>query len=103
KGKIEAMIQTVVMAQGLVARAALVDLEAMTAAQATSDIVRAESRLQDAFAADVRPMLREWREARHLPADPLDAFRASGYLERVTRERAARQRDGATASLGSGF
>jgi L-rhamnose isomerase/sugar isomerase len=103
KGKIEAMIQTVVTAQGLVARAALVDLEAMIAAQAAADIVRAESCLQDAFATDVRPMLREWREARHLPADPLDAFRESGYLARITRERGARREKTAPASLGSGF
>lgn len=103
KGKIEAMIQTVVMAQSLIARAALVDLEAMAAAQAAADIVRAESCLQDAFATDVRPAMRAWRESQHLPADPLDAFRQSGYLERITRERAARRRDAAAASLGSGF
>ncbi len=103
KGKIEAMIQTVVTAQALVARAALVDLEAMTMAQAGADIVRAERCLQDAFATDVRPMLREWRQARCLPAEPLDAFRESGYLERITRERADRRGSAATASLGSGF
>lgn len=99
KGKIEAMIQTVVTAQALVARAALVDLEAMTAAQTATDIVRAESCLQDAFATDVRPAIREWRRARKLPADPLDAFRQSGYLDRITRERAGR-RGATTASLG---
>lgn len=103
KGKIEAMIQTVVVAQGLVARAALVDLEALTLAQAATDIVRAESGLQDAFATDTRPVVREWREAKGLPADPLDAFRQSGYLERITRERAERQRVSTSASLGSGF
>src|SRR5262249_59588132 len=50
KGKIEAMIQTVVQAQALVAKAALVDLEALAAAQKASDLVRAEACLQDAFA-----------------------------------------------------
>jgi L-rhamnose isomerase/sugar isomerase len=103
KGKIEAMIQTVVMAQALVARAALVDLAAMTAAQAATDIVRAENCLQDAFATDVRPAIREWREANGLPVDPLDAFRQSGYLERITRERTARRDTRAAASLGSGY
>jgi L-rhamnose isomerase/sugar isomerase len=101
KGKIEAMIQTVVMAQALVARAALVDLEALSAAQTAADIVRAESCLQDAFATDVRPAIREWREAGGRPADPLDAFRQSGYLERITRERAARRDARAAASLGN--
>ncbi len=103
KGKIEAMIQTVVTAQALAARAALVDLEALTAAQNATDIVRAESCLQDAFATDVRPALREWRTANGLPADPLDAFRQSGYLERITRERSARRDTRTAASLGSGF
>jgi L-rhamnose isomerase/sugar isomerase len=103
KGKIEAMIQTVVTAQALFARAALVDLEALVRAQAATDIVRAESCLQDAFATDVRPIVREWRTGRGLPADPLEAFRQSGYLERITEERSRRQDTRSAASLGSGF
>ena len=49
KGKIEAMIQTVGMAQDLFAKAALVDHEQLIAAQKACDLVRAESLLQDAF------------------------------------------------------
>jgi len=92
KGKIEAMIQTVDMAQGLYAKAALVDHEALAAAQGSTDLVAAERCLQDAFATDVRPALAGWRSLRRLPADPLQAFRESGYVERVTKERAARPR-----------
>jgi L-rhamnose isomerase/sugar isomerase len=103
KGKIEAMIQTVVTAQALFARAALVDLDTLVQAQASSDIVRAESCLQDAFATDVRPLVREWRGSRKLPSDPLEAFRDSGYLERVTRERSDRRASKTPAALGSGF
>ena len=87
KGKIEAMIQTVVVAQQLYAKAALVDHAALADAQTRMDIVGAESLLQDAFATDVRPAIRDWRTARGLPADPMDAFRQSGYLERITAER----------------
>jgi L-rhamnose isomerase/sugar isomerase len=90
KGKIEAMIQTVTVAQELYAKAALVDHETLAAAQARSDIVAAESLLQDAFATDVRPAIREWRIMHRLPADPMDAFRQSGYLQRITAERAGR-------------
>jgi L-rhamnose isomerase/sugar isomerase len=90
KGKIEAMIQTVMVAQELYAKASLVDHEALAAAQTHTDIVAAESRLQDAFATDVRPAIREWRTAQRLPADPLQAFRESGYLARITTERAGR-------------
>ena len=90
KGKIEAMIQTVAVAQELYAKAALVDHTALAVAQSKTDLIAAESILQDAFATDVRPAVREWRTARGRPADPMDAFRQSGYLERITNDRAAR-------------
>jgi L-rhamnose isomerase/sugar isomerase len=90
KGKIEAMIQTVTMAQELFSKAALVNYPELASAQKNADLVRAESLLQDAFSTDVRPVIREWRESTSLPKDPMDAFRRSGYLERITRERAAR-------------
>src|SRR4051812_7272945 len=90
KGKIEAMIQTVCVAQELYAKAALVDHAALAVVQQRTDLVRAESILQDAFSTDVRPAIREWPPARPLPADPQQAFRDSGYLERITRERGSR-------------
>ena len=89
KGKIEAMVQTVVTTQALFARAALVDLERLIDAQRTANLVKAESCLQDAFATDVRPMIAEWRASKGLPADPLEALWSSGYVERVGRERGA--------------
>jgi len=90
KGKIEAMIQTVVHAQELYAKAALVDDEALVSAQAGCRLVEAESVLRDAFATDVRPVIQDWRRANHLPVDPLAAFHRSGYLERITAERGGR-------------
>lgn len=96
KGKIEAMIQTVSMAQALYAKAALVDCERLSAAQHASDLVLAESCLQDAFAIDVRPAIDDWRRGRGLATDPLKAFRQSGYLDRITKERA--HRNSASAS-----
>src|SRR3954468_21235494 len=89
KGKIEAMIQTVTTAQELFAKAAIVDHVALLDAQHRCDIVRAEAYLQDAFSTDVRPAIRDWRTARGLPPEPMQAFRESGYLERITTERAA--------------
>ncbi|HYT22516.1 MAG TPA: TIM barrel protein [Candidatus Polarisedimenticolia bacterium] len=90
KGKIEAMIQTVTMAQQLYSKAALVDHEQLSEAQRDTDLVRAESILQDAFATDVRPAIQEWRVSKGLPTDPLKAFRENGYLQRITNERTAR-------------
>ena len=90
KGKIEAMLQTVTVAQELFSKAALVDGRELAAAQNNCDLMRAESHLQDAFATDVRPAIQEWRESKGLPKNPMEAFRHSGYLERITKERAAR-------------
>jgi L-rhamnose isomerase/sugar isomerase len=90
KGKIEAIIQTVNMAQELFAKAALVDHPRLAEAQNKSELIRAESCLQNAFATDVRPAIREWRESKGLPPDPISAFLESGYLERVSRERGSR-------------
>jgi L-rhamnose isomerase/sugar isomerase len=90
KGKIEAMIQTVTVAQELFSKAALVDDEELAVAQKNCDLMKAESLLQDAFATDVRPAVQEWRDSKGLPKTPMEAFRQSGYLERITKDRAAR-------------
>ena len=90
KGKIEAMIQTVVMAQQLFSKAALVDHLRLASAQKNCNLVQAESLLQDAFNTDVRPAIREWRTSKGLPPDPMKAFQESGYLERITKDRAER-------------
>ena len=97
KGKIEAMLQTVMNAQELYAKAALVDHPRLLDAQRSTDLVRAENCLQDAFKTDVRDAIVEWRQARDIPADPLEAFRQSGYLERITAARGARNASGSTA------
>jgi len=97
KGKIEAMIQTVCTAQELYARAALVDRERLANLQQSCSLVDAEETLREAFWLDVRPAICEWRKSRGLPANPLLAFRGSGYLERITRERSEKNR-GSSAS-----
>ncbi len=97
KDKIEEMIQTVVTAQELYAKAALVDHAKLARHQERCELVDAEECLKAAFATDVRGVIREWRRARGLPEDPLTAFRASGYQERIRRERAEKNL-GVTAS-----
>ncbi len=86
KGKIEAMVQTVVMAQELFAKAALVDQEKLSTLQQSCDLVAAEETLRGAFWTDVRPMVKEWRQARKLPAEPLEALKE----ERLRGDRSAR-------------
>jgi L-rhamnose isomerase/sugar isomerase len=97
KGKIEAMIQTVRTAQELWVKAALVDREALVVHQSSCDLVQAERCLTEAFATDTRPLVRAWGHARGLPADPLAAFRESGYLETITRQRGARNLSSVTS------
>jgi L-rhamnose isomerase/sugar isomerase len=98
KPKIEAMIQTVVTAQELFAKACLVDREKLKDAQARMDIVAAEECVRSAFFTDVRPLLSDWRKRHNVDPDPLSAYRASGYEARVAKEReAARAARGTTS------
>jgi L-rhamnose isomerase/sugar isomerase len=90
KGKIEAMVQTVVTAQELYLKAALIDRERLAELQQSCDLVAAEELYRGAFWLDVRPLAAAWREARGLKADPLAALRESGYVERAGRERGSR-------------
>ena len=90
KGKIEEMIQTVMTAQELYAKAALIDFAALTKAQKEQRLIDAENVYKDAFSTDVRPAVREWRHTKGLAENPLAAFRESGYMERITRDRAGR-------------
>jgi L-rhamnose isomerase / sugar isomerase len=90
KGKIEAMVQTVVTAQELYLKAALVDREKLAGLQQSCELVAAEELYRGAFWTDVRPLTRAWRQARGLPADPLEALKTSGYVERIGRERGSR-------------
>ncbi len=90
KGKMEAMVQTVCVAEELFARAALVDRERLAELQNACRLVEAEECFRDAFWCDVRPLVQEWRVSKGLPPDPLAALRASGYVERIRQQRAKR-------------
>jgi L-rhamnose isomerase/sugar isomerase len=92
KGKVEAMVQSVTTAQELYAKAALIDLEQLNGLQAAGKIVEAEECFRAGFWTDVRPLVREWREARGCPAAPLRALAASGYVERAAEARGERNR-----------
>ncbi len=90
KGKMEAMIQTVCTAQELYAKASLVDHEKLAKLQQSCSLVDAEECLRSAFWCDVRPVIQDWRKSHGLPQDPMQAFRESGYLERITAARRER-------------
>jgi L-rhamnose isomerase/sugar isomerase len=85
--KIPGQIRSVLNVQEMAARALLVDRTALFAAQQDGDVLGANEIFMDAFYTDVRPRLAEWRTSRGLPEDPLTAYRASGYAERIVSER----------------
>jgi L-rhamnose isomerase/sugar isomerase len=87
EGKIPGQIRSVLNVQEMTARALLVDTAALDAAQNSGDVLAANAVLMDAFYTDVRPGLAEWRESRGLPADPMAAFAASGYQEKINTDR----------------
>ncbi|WP_042377615.1 L-rhamnose isomerase [Streptacidiphilus melanogenes] len=87
EAKIPAVIRSVMNVQEATAKALLVDLDALRAAQLEGDVLAANAVLMDAYHTDVRPLLRELREERGLAPDPVAAYRRSGRQERITAER----------------
>jgi len=93
KGKMEAMVQTVCTAQEIFAKSVLVDHARLSVLQNQCKLVEAEEVFRGAFWIDVRPILKTWRRSKGLPEDPLHALRESGYVEQISKERAAANRD----------
>lgn len=87
ESKIQGQIVSITNVQEALTKALLVDQNALAAAQADNDVLLAHRILMDGFSSDVRPALAAWRESKGLPADPFEAFRASGYEERIAEER----------------
>jgi L-rhamnose isomerase / sugar isomerase len=92
KGKLEAMVQTVMTSQELFAKAALIDHRRLACAQGRCALVEAEECLRDAFSTDVRPAIVAWRKSKDLPANPLQALYESGYVENISRARSEKNR-----------
>ena len=87
EAKIPGQIRSVMNVQEATAKALLVDTEALTKAQDAGDVLGANEIFMDAYHTDVRPMLRDLREAMGLAPDPVRAYAASGYAERICAER----------------
>jgi L-rhamnose isomerase/sugar isomerase len=85
--KIQGQIRSVMNVQEATAKALLVDVGALEPAQRAGDVLGANAVLMDAFATDVRPLLAELRQDLDLNPDPVAAYKASGYLEKIAAER----------------
>ncbi|MDX6315881.1 MAG: L-rhamnose isomerase / sugar isomerase [Streptomyces sp.] len=87
EAKIPAIIRSVMNVQEATAKALLVDAGALRAAQQSGDVLEANAVLMDAYNTDVRPLLREVREELGIDPDPIAAYKASGWAERIVAER----------------
>jgi L-rhamnose isomerase/sugar isomerase len=85
--KIPGQIRSVLNVQEMTARALLVDRHALGEFERAGDVLGANAVFMDAFYTDVRDDLADWRVARGLPSDPMAAYRASGYAERIVADR----------------
>ena len=85
--KIPGQIRSVLNVQEMTARALLVDSAALSAAQDAGDVLGANGILMDAFYTDVRADLASWRESRGIASDPMAAYAASGYQEKIAEDR----------------
>jgi L-rhamnose isomerase / sugar isomerase len=85
--KIEAMTLSVTNLQEAYAKALLVDRTALAQRRSAGDVLGAHRLLLEAYATDVRPLCAKVREDLGGSADPIAAFKESGYAERVAEER----------------
>ena len=85
--KIPAQIRSVMNVQEATAKALLIDADALHSAQQVGDILGAHAALMDAYNTDVRPLLAEVRAERGLDPDPMAAYAASGYAEKIVANR----------------
>jgi len=85
--KIPGQIRSVMNVQEATAKALLVDLDALGGAQRAGDVLGANAVLMNAYNTDVRPLLASLREEMGLDPDPMAAYAASGYAEKIVAER----------------
>ncbi|WP_432523609.1 L-rhamnose isomerase [Kineococcus sp. SYSU DK006] len=94
EAKIPGQIRSVTNVQQATAKALLVDRAALREAQQAGDVLAANDVFMDAFSTDVRPLLAQLRESMGLEPDPMAAYLASGYAERIAAERIGGQQAG---------
>ncbi|MHA1285271.1 MAG: TIM barrel protein [Promethearchaeota archaeon] len=85
KPPLEAMIQSVISAQEIYAKALTINLEELKKAQEKGDIVKAEELLKKAFFTDVKPLLSYYRELHEIPIDPLKSYQNSDIKRKISQ------------------
>jgi L-rhamnose isomerase/sugar isomerase len=85
--KIPGQIRSIMNVQEATAKALLVDVDALAAAQQAGDVLGAHGVLMDAYNTDIRPLLAQLREDMGLDPDPVAAYYRSGYQDRIVADR----------------
>lgn len=85
--KLEAMLLSVINCQIAYAKALIVDAKKLRGLQAAGDVLGAQQVMVDAFETDVRPLLMQVREEMGIHPDPIAAYRADSYVQKVADER----------------
>lgn len=91
---IESLIGSTVELQRAFAQALLVDRAALTDLQTRNDALMATQTLKTAFTTDVAPILARARQLNGAALEPLAAYRASGYRQKITALRPAARSGG---------
>ncbi len=81
--KIPAVIQSIVNVQTQYAKALMINFEQLEEAQKNHDVLAAENAVREAYEIDVKPLLAAVREEMGVPVDPVKAYLASGYEEKI--------------------
>ncbi len=87
KDPLEDLLQSVEAIKVAYAKALLVDRAALEAAREENDVVLAQEIIQDAYATDVRPLLRESRFRRGGSIDPIGLYRKLNVRKTLISER----------------
>ncbi|MBN1876197.1 MAG: L-rhamnose isomerase [Anaerolineae bacterium] len=87
EGKLAPMIVSVLNCQEAYAKALLVPRKKLATARAEGDVMGAHLILAETFRIDVRPLLAVIREEMGVPVDPIAAYWASGYEEKIRNKR----------------
>ena len=87
EGKLVPMIYSVLNCQEAYAKSLVVPRRTLAAVQAEGEVIEAHRMITDAYRTDVRPLLAQVREEMGQPTDPMAAYRASGYEEKIRSER----------------
>jgi len=85
--KLEAMLLSVLNCQTTYAKALIIDFNTLAQFQQAGDVLGGHRVMVDAFETDVRPLLMQVREEMGIHPDPIAAYRADNYAQKVAQER----------------